>query len=133
MKTININNKNYTIEELTKILEDAKKSSPMDKVFAYHGTTEEEFNNLYAKIPLRSKYYEIEAMIVAYKNNGWEYKEGDRIHYPYFNLSPFCFHYSGWFESDSHVPLALCFKNDELLKEAVEEFEEQYKLSRTTL
>lgn len=133
MNTININGKNYTTEELTKILEDAKKSSPMDKVYAFHKTTKEDFDRLYEKLPLRSKYLEVEAMIVAYKNNGWECKEKDGIYCPYFYLHPFSFYGVFNYQSFAYVPLAFCFKSEKLCREAIEEFKEEYKLSRTTL
>ena len=107
--------------------------SRMDKVYAFHKTTEKAFNKLYEELPLRSKYMEIEAMIVAYKNNGWVPKKYDRSYYPYFNFYPFGFSGSDYYEAYAVVPLALCFKNETLLKEAVEEFKEEYKLSRMTI
>lgn len=129
--TINIEGREFTIDELKDLINNQQ--SPMDKVYAFHKTTKEDFDKLYEKIPLRSNYLEIEAMIVAYKNNGWKYKEGDRIYYPYFKLNPFGFDGDGCSRSGTAVPLALCFKNDKLLREAVEEFKEEYKLSRLTL
>jgi hypothetical protein len=133
MNTININGKDYTTEELTKILEDAKELSPIDKVYAFHKTTKEEFDKLYEKLPLRSKYLEVEVMIVAYKNNGWKHKYGDTAYYPYFHISPFSFYGVNYYQSYSTVPLTFCFKNEKVCEEAVEEFKEEYKLSRTTL
>ena len=129
--TINIEGKEFTIDQLKDLINNQQ--SPMNKVYAFHKTTKEDFDKLYEKLPLRSKYLEIEAMIVAYKNDGWVYKNGDKIYYPYFQLNPFGFHYLINGRSHAGVPLALCFKNEKLLKEAVEEFKEEYKLSRLTL
>lgn len=129
--TINIEGKEFTIDELKDLINNQQ--SPMNKVYAFHRTTKEEFDKSYEKLPLRSKYLEIEAMVVAYKNDGWIYKPGDKIYYPYFQLAPFGFHYVDNILSFTHVPLALCFKNKKLLEEAVEEFKEEYNLSRLTL
>lgn len=131
MNTINIEGREFTIDELKNLIKNQE--SPMNKVYTFHKTTKEEFDKLYEKLPLRSKYIEIEAMIVAYKNNGWVYKNGDKIYYPYFRLNPFSFYYSGWHSVNASVPLALCFKSEKLLNEAVKEFEAEYKLSRLTL
>lgn len=136
MKTININGKDYTVEELTSILENAKTISPMDKVFAYHNTTEEEFNKLYKKLPKATKYTEIEAMIVAYKNQGWTpdwNNSNEPKYFPYFTMgSSFGFYDCYFWFAGSYVGSRFCFKSLELLKEAVEEFLPQYKLSRLT-
>ncbi len=131
MSTINIEGREFTIEELKDLINNQQ--SPMNKVYAFHKTTKEAFDKLYEKLPLRSKYLEVEAMIVAYKNDGWKYKDGDKIYYPYFQLNPFGFDGSVWVSDLAHAPLALCFKNEKLLREAVEEFKEEYKLSRLTL
>lgn len=130
MNTINIEGREFTIDELKSLIKN--QGNPMSKVYAFHNTTKEEFDKLYEKLPLRSKYLEIEAMIVAYKNNGWAYKDGDRMYYPYFKLNPFSFGHSNWNYTNSNVPLALCFKNEKLANEAVKEFEAEYKLSRLT-
>jgi hypothetical protein len=131
MSTINIEGKEFTIDELKELIN--KTQSPINKVYAFHKTTKEEFDKLYEKLPLRSKYLEIEAMVVAYKNDGWKYEEGDIVYYPYFKLSPFSLSRVVSYQLRSFIPLAFCFKNEKLCKEAVEEFKEEYKLSRLTL
>lgn len=130
MNTINIEGREFTIDELKNLIN--KKQSPMDKVYSYHKTTKDAFDKLYEKLPLRSKYLEVEAMIAAYKNDGWVRKDGDKVYYPYFNLNPFGFHCVIWADAYAYVPLAFCFKSEKLCREAVEEFEEEYKLSRLT-
>ncbi len=92
--TINIEGREFTIDELKDLINNQQ--NPMGKVYTFHKTTKEDFDKLYENLPLRSKYLEIEAMIVAYKNNGWKYKEGDKIYYPYFNLKPFGFDFSSY-------------------------------------
>jgi len=42
--TININGSDFTVRELNALIEAAKNKKPIDEVYAYHGTTEEEFN-----------------------------------------------------------------------------------------
>lgn len=139
MKTININGSHYTVEELTKILEEAKKKSPMDKVYAYHNTTEDEFEKLYENLPLNVKYHQREVMIVAYFNKGeipdFNNKNQQKW-YAWFYLDEFRFHDSYWFHTTTHVPASLCFVGDngeKNIKEAIAEFFEELKLSRTTL
>src|SRR6478736_8864320 len=94
MKTININGSDYTVEQLTKILEEAKKKSPMDKVYEYHNTTEEEFENLYKNLPLNVKYHQKEVMIVNYYNKGEkaDFKNANqKKYYGWFYLDEFRF------------------------------------------
>lgn len=72
MKTIEINGKEFTIEELNDLVEKAKKNNPMEEVYKYHNTTEEEFDKLYENMPTHVKAYEKECMVVAYYNKGWK-------------------------------------------------------------
>lgn len=134
MKTININGSDYTVEELTKILEDAKKASPMQKVYEYHKTTEEEFNKLYEKIPPKVKAYAQEIMIVAFYNKGWQpsWKNSNEYKYsPYFYMDEFRFGRVCSYCSLSYVGAPSVFKNREDCEEAVELFFDIYKESRS--
>lgn len=139
MKTININGSNYTVEELAKILEDAKKKSPMDKVYEYHKTNEQEFEKLYENIPLNIKYLQKEVMIVAFYNKGEKpdfNNKKQKKWYSWFYLDEFRFFDSYYFGSFTYIPASLCFVGDNAeknIKEAVVEFFEELKLSRTTL
>lgn len=134
MKTININGSDYTVEELTKILEDAKKVSPMQKVYEYHDTTEKEFDKLYNNIPSKVKAYAQEIMVVAYYNKTWipdwnnskEYK-----YYPYFHMDKFRFGGVSELYSCSSVGAPQVFKNKKDCEEAVELFFDIYKESRS--
>ena len=136
MKTININGKDYTVEELTKILDDAKKVSPMQRVFEYHNTTEEEFDKLYQNLPKHVKSFEKECMVVAYYNKGWkpdfnnskEYK-----YYPWFYMNDFRLNCVYFYVADSDCSARALFKNEEDCKEAVKEFFEVFKESRLNL
>jgi len=133
MKTININGSDYTVEELSKILEDAKKLSPMDKVYEYHSTTEEEFNKLYQSIPNHVKAYQKECMIVAYYNKGWipNFKDkNERKYYLWLYLDEFrldCANYGYGLSSSS---ARLLFKSEKEALEASELFFEVFKESR---
>lgn len=134
MKTININGSDYTVEELTKILEEAKKVSPMQKVYEYHKTTEEEFEKLYKNIPSKVKAYQQEIMVVSFYNKGWtpnwnnsnEYK-----YYPYFYMDKFRLGGVDHCNSYSDVCAPQVFKNKKDCEEAVELFLEIYRESRT--
>lgn len=133
MKTININGSNYTVEELTQILEDAKKASPIQKVFEYHNTTEDEFLKLNGHLPKHIQAYLKEIMIVAFYNKNWkpdwnntkEYK-----YYPYFYMDNFRLDCVYGNLSDSDVGSPQVFKNKKDCEEAVELFKDVYKESR---
>lgn len=47
-------------------------------------------------------------------NEKYEFKQEDKKWRIWWNLYPFGFNCSVWFESSTDVPLALCFKNQEL-------------------
>lgn len=134
MKTININGSDYTVEELTKILEDAKKVSLMQKVYEYHKTTEEEFNKLYENIPSKVKAYAQEIMIVAYYNKNWtpNWKNSDEYkYYPYFYMDEFRLYCVNSNCLRSCVGAPSVFKNKKDCEEAVELFFDIYKESRS--
>ena len=134
MKTININGKDYTIEESSNILETAKKENPMDKIYSYHKTTEERFNMLYENVSEFAKNQEIEAMIVNY------YNKGEKVDFNNHSQKRW---YSWWYLGDnfrlscvddycsvSRVPARLCFLREEDIEEATEVYFEQFKNSR---
>lgn len=96
MKTIkiNINGKETEITLTKEQLKQIESQNSMQKVYAYHKTTEEKFEKQYKDIPLHLKYLQKEAMIVAYKNNGWKPDMNDndqRKYYCWFYNSPFRF------------------------------------------
>lgn len=136
MKTINVNGTDYTVEELTKILEDAKKVSPMDEVYKYHNTTEEEFEKLYEKLPLNVKYHQKEVMIVSWYNKGWKpnfNNSSEKKWYGWFYMNNFRFDYSHWLASDSRVAASLLLQKEEHVLDMKEKFIKELKDSRTTL
>lgn len=133
MKRININGSDYTIEELTKILEDAKKISPMQKVYEYHNTTEEEFNELYKNLPKHIKANEKEFMIVAFYNKEWKpdfQNSNEKKWYAWFYMDDFRLGDWDYCCSVSSVPARALFKNKADLIEAVEVYFEEFKESR---
>lgn len=136
MKTININGTNYTVEELTKILDEAKKENPMNEVYKYHNTTEEDFNKLYEKLPNHVKAFEKECMVVAYCNKGWTpnfNNSNERKHYPWFYMDNFRLLSVYYCYSRSNCSARLLFKNEEDCKEAVKKYFEVFKESRMNL
>lgn len=133
MKTININGSYYTIEELTKILEDAKKASPIDRVYHYHNTTEEEFLKLNGHLPSHIQGHIKETMIVAYYNKGWEPNWNNSSEYkyhPYFYMNEFRLDYVYGYYARSTVGSPLVFKSKKDCEEAVDLFFDVYKQSR---
>lgn len=136
MKTININGSEYTVEQLTKILEEAKKKSPMDEVYIYHNTTEEKFEKDYSNIPLHLKYYQKEVMIVAFYNKGWKPNMKDKKERKFYNWyynDPFRFDSVGCSCEGSGVPSALLLKKEEYGRDIAEKFGKEIEQSRMTL
>ena len=133
MKTIKINGKDFTIEELNKLVEDAKKANPMQEVYEYHGTTEKEFDKLYKNIPDHVKAYQKEVMIVEFYNQGQkpDWSNTNQIkYYPFFNMKDFSFHCSGFYCHCSNVSDRLCFLREEDCEDAVGKFIDIYRESR---
>jgi len=136
MKTININGSEYTVEQLSKILEEAKKKSPMDEVYKYHNTTEDQFEKDYSNTPLHLKYYQKEVMIVAFYNKGWKPNMKDKNERKYYNWyynDPFRFYCVDYSCESSGVPSALLLQKEEYGKEIAEKFKKEIEQSRLTM
>jgi hypothetical protein len=136
MKTIkiNINGKETEITLTKEQLKQIENQNPMQKVYDYHNTTEEEFDKLYKNVSDFAKAQEIESMIVNFYNKGeqpdWD-NSNQYKYYPYFYLGS-NFSYSSYYSwgSGSDVSARLCFLRKEDLLEAVEVYKEQYENSR---
>lgn len=138
MKTIkiNINGKETEITLTKEQLKQIESQNNMSKVYAYHNTTEEEFENTYKNIPLHLKYLQKEVMIVAYLNKGWKPDMKDnnqKKHYCWFYNHPFRFHYSNWYVSYGVVASCFLLQDEDKCKQMVEEFLPELEQSRTTL
>jgi hypothetical protein len=136
MKTININGSDYTVEELTKILEEAKKASPMEEVYKYHNTTEKDFEELYKNLPLNVKYHQKEVMIVKWYNKDWKPNLKDsnqKKWYGWFYLDEFRFLDSHYLCDYSLVPASLLLKDEKSVLDMKDKFLKELKDSRTTL
>jgi hypothetical protein len=136
MKTIkiNINGKETEITLTKEQLKQIENSNPIQKVFEYHNTTEEQFDKQYKDVSEFAKAQEIERMVVNFYNKGeipdWD-NSNQYKYYPYFKLGKnFSYYrYHDW-NSYSNVSARLCFLRKEDLLEAVEIFKEQYENSR---
>lgn len=134
--TIQINGKDVEITLTKEQVSQIKISNPMQKVYKYHNTTEDDFEKLYKDIPLHLKYYQKEVMIVAYKNNGWKPNMKDdnqKKYYCYFYNNPFRFYFSCWYGSFRSVSASLFLQDAEKCKEMVEEFIYELEQSKTIL
>lgn len=134
MKTININGKDYTVEELTSILENAKSVNPIEEVYTFNGTTEKAFEELYKNIPPNIKATAQEEMIVNFYNKNikpdWNNPNQPK-YFPWFYLgSEFGFYFVGYFCLGASASSRLCFLREEDCLEAVKKFEHIYKQSR---
>jgi hypothetical protein len=135
MKTIiQINGKDVEITLTKEQVAKISNQNPMEKVYTFHNTTEESFNEQYKDVSDFAKAQEIERMIVNFYNRGVQpnWDDSSYKYYPYFNLgkdfSYYCCHYC-W-HSFSSVSARLCFLRKEDLLEAVDLFKEQYENSR---
>ena len=135
MKTIiQINGKDVEITLTKEQLKQINNQNPLQKVFDYHKTTEEEFNKLNGHLPSYLQGQILEAMMVEMYNKGekpdWSNSNQNK-YYPYFNMSDFS--YPGWSYpcTSSYVPASVCFLRNEDLLEAVELYIDLYKQSRT--
>lgn len=136
MKTININGKDFTLEELSTLIENSKRDNPMLEVYKFNNTTEEEFDKLYQNIPAHIKAYAQEEMIVNF------YNKGEKVNFSNHNQSKYyvwfylgdnfrfydvCYQYSC---AGSSSRLGFLRKEDAL--EAKDKFFEIYRLSRNS-
>lgn len=132
--TIEINGQKFTIEQLNSIIEQAKNANPMDKVYAYHGTTKEEFDKIYKLAPDHIKAMAQEELIVKFYNKGeepdWD-NSNQRKYYPWFYLgSNFRLYSVVSYCSNSTCSARLSFIREEDCREATKEFFDIYKRSR---
>lgn len=134
MKTINIEGKDFTVEELTALIKNAKKSSLLDEVYAFNGTNAADFNNLYENLPPHVKGFAQECMIANWYNNG-EIPEFDGVQKFWelcFDMTSkeislgHCFDYY----SAADVSARLCFLRKEDALDAWKNFPEIYKLRK---
>ena len=136
--TININGKSVEItltDEQVKAIKQGNLNSPMDVIYAYHNTTEKEFEKAYKGVSLFSKYQEIEGMIVDYYNKGEkvDFNNSNQTKYmPYFDMrdDTFSCNYCNYWNSRSNSSARLCFLRRDDMLEAVEVYLEQYRNSR---
>lgn len=138
MKTkININGEEVEITLTEKQIASIRKGSPMDKVYTFHGTTEEEFNDQYRDVSEFAKYQEIERMIVNFYNKGVEVdfdNKNQPKYFLWFNLGEnfSLFDCRGYF-SAAAVSARLCFIRKEDALDAVKNFLPQYRNSRNNV
>ena len=136
MKTIkiNVNGKETEITLTKEQLKQINNQNPLQKVFDYHKTTEEEFNKLNGHLPKHLQGQILEAMMVEMYNKGekpdWSNSNQSK-YYPYFDMINFSYGDWDYNYSSSYVPASVCFLRNEDLLEAVELYIDLYKQSRT--
>jgi hypothetical protein len=133
---VDINNKPTEITLTKEQLKQIKSQNNMSKVYAYHNTTEEEFENTYKNIPLHLKYLQKEVMIVAYLNKGWKpdmKNNNQRKYYCWFYNYPFRFYGSSWYVSYSSVAPCFLLQDEDKCKQMVDEFLPELEQSRLSL
>lgn len=131
--TINIEGKEFTIEQLKELIN--KNEDKLERVFKFNKTTEEEFNKKWEDFEDHEKYGALEKLIVNFYNKGekpdWKNSNESKC-YPCFYIDKDNFRYYGcqyWYTfSDTSSRLAYLRREDML--EAVELYLEVYKKSR---
>ena len=131
--TINIEGKEFTIEQLKELIN--KNEDKLEKVFNFNKTTEEQFNKKWEGFEEHEKYGALERLIVNFYNKGekpnWK-NTNQYKYYPYFIMDKDDFRYNTYFYcynlSNGSSRLAYLSKKDML--EAVELYLDIYKKSR---
>lgn len=114
----------------------------IDEIFAFHKTTQEDFEKSCLGLPSDEVGYRLEKMIVAYYNDGKlpDFCDGTTKYYPVFKLGSssgpvFSYHVCDYWLTRSLVGARLVFHGEnayENMRDAVSKFLPQYKQSRTT-
>ena len=131
--TINIEGKEFTIEQLKELIN--KNEDKLEKVFNFNKTTEEQFNKKWEGFEEHEKYGALERLIVNFYNKGekpnWK-NTNQYKYYPYFIMDKddFCYFYYYGYYTDSVVSYRLAFLRKEDMLEAVELYLDIYKKSR---
>ena len=131
--TINIEGKEFTIEQLKELIN--KNEDKLEKVFNFNKTTEEQFNKKWEGFEEHEKYGTLERLIVNFYNKGekpnWE-DTNQYKYYPYFIMDKVDFRYFSYdhyfIYSNGSSRLAYLSKKDMLV--AVELYLDIYKKSR---
>ena len=131
--TINIEGKEFTIEQLKELIN--KNEDKLEKVFNFNKTTEEQFNKKWEGFEEHEKYGALERLIVNFYNKGekpnWENTDQHK-YYPYFIMDKVDFRYFTYdcYFTDSRVSSRLAYLREEDMLEAVELYLDIYKKSR---
>lgn len=134
--TIEINGKQFSIEELNELIEKSKDNNHLKEVFDYHNTTQEKFDKQYEGIPLYVKGHSLECMVVAFYNKGLEpdFNDGEPKYYPYFDMKKRASFVDGsWVSSSTYVSSRQLYLGPNAKKnmlEAVVKYADVYKMSR---
>ena len=131
--TINIEGKEFTIEQLKELIN--KNEDKLEKVFNFNKTTEEQFNKKWEGFEEHEKYGALERLIVNFYNKGekpnWENTKQYK-YYPYFIMYKDDFRYNAYdsFCTVLAVSSRLAYLRKEDMLEAVELYLDIYKKSR---
>ena len=131
--TINIEGKEFTIEQLKELIN--KNEDKLEKVFNFNKTTEEQFNKKWEGFEEHEKYGALERLIVNFYNKGEKPKwknTNQYKYYPYFIMDKDDFRYNSYTYSYIHsdVSSRLVYLRKEDMLEAVELYLDIYKKSR---
>lgn len=131
--TINIEGKEFTIEQLKELIN--KNENKLEKVFNFNITTEEEFNKKWEGFEDHEKYGALEKLIVNFYNKGEKlnWKNSNQYkYYPYFVMDENDFRYVTYYcwRTASSTSSRLAYLRKEDMSEAVELFLNVYKKSR---
>lgn len=118
MNTINIEGKDFTIEQLKELIKKNENLTELQKAINKLGEKDEEVIKFRKLEDLGDKdsllAYQKLVVIIKFLNDGWKRNGKDTFYYIWFYLNPFRFYYVYYDCGNSYVPSALCFKNEKL-------------------
>lgn len=131
--TINIEGKEFTIEQLKELIN--KNEDKLEKVFKFNQTTEKVFNKKWEGFEEHEKYGALEKLIVNFYNKGkkpdWKNSKQYK-YYPYFIMDEDDFRFGPYctWATLSLTSSRLAYLKKEDMIEAVELYLDVYKKSR---
>jgi len=133
MNTINIEGRDFTIEQLKELIN--KNEDKLQRVFIFNKTTEEEFNKKWDGFEDHEKYGALEKLIVSFYNKGekpdWK-NEKQYKYFPYFVMDSDNFRFDDYDDccTNAFTSSRLAYLRKEDMLEAVEVYLDVYKKSR---
>jgi hypothetical protein len=129
MNTINIEGKDFTIEQLKDLIN--KNENNLTKVYTFNNTTEDNFNKKWEGFEDHEKYTSLLKLIVNFYNKGEKpnWSSNTYKYYPIFIMEKEAFRYGNFYDYSSltNTSARLCFLKKSDMLEAIELYLDVYK------